>query len=343
MLEKNIRKTYYEYFKSFEKIKKNIIKYLYSKEIFLYKKDKEIIEISFKIYLESINKLTKQLDEENVKDKEYQKMLNQTLYEINKKQQIISKSFENLLEDELEKTYYCKSNMTKILEIHKQIVISINMYSSFTTFIYEYPIKNIQSVNYSKLEKGDIILSMKSESIINKNIFYKLISKITKSNIGHSTIFLGLNDNKPEYMDIKDGDLTIKNLVIRPDSIKFIRTSNNYSKEIIGLVLRIRGGLSKTEEKLIFEYIDSKINIKYGFFKVLIGLLFGKIYENLSIKKLSFINPIRSVKTMFCSELIIRTYENAHIYLRNKSDPATTTPVDLLNSPQLEVIGYVDK
>lgn len=56
---KNVRKTYYGYFKKIEKIKKSIIKYLYSKEIFLYEKDKEKIKNGFKIYIESINKLTK--------------------------------------------------------------------------------------------------------------------------------------------------------------------------------------------------------------------------------------------------------------------------------------------
>lgn len=343
MLEKDLRKTYYQYFDSFELIKKKLIKYLYSEELFFYKQDKESIKIEFEQYIENISKLTTRLNEEKLEKQQYQKMLNQMLFEIEIKQKLLEKSFNNLLENEIEKFYLCKKDVKLILKIHKKIVIAINMYSSYKSYFYNYPTTDLKKLNSSQLEKGDIILSLKSDKIIKENLFYKLISKFTKSNIGHSTIFIGVEKNKNKYIDIQDGQATIKNFLLNKDSVKFVKTSNKYSNNVVGLVLRIKNGLSKKEEDQIFKYIESKVNLEYGVLKVLIGLAFGKIYENLPINKLPFKNPDQNLRSMFCSEFVIRTYENADIYLRNKSDPATTTPADILNSPQLQVIGYINK
>lgn len=344
MLEKDLRKTYYEYFESFELIKNKIIQYLYSEELFFYKHDKETIKDEFNQYVKNISKLTNKLNKEKIQKEEYHKMLNQSIYEIDKKQKEITSLFENLLENELEKFYNCKNNVKKILKIHKQIIITINMYTSFTSYFYDYSTKDLKNLEFNELKKGDIVLSLKSKKIIKSNLFYKLISKITKSRIGHSTIFLGLNNkNKPTYIDVQDGDATVENLITNSKSIKYTKTSNKYSNDVIGLILRVKGGLSKQEEKLISEFTNAKTNLQYGFIKAILALIIGKIYEFLPSKRLKLKHPDQNLKTMFCSEFVIRTYENAQIYLQNKSDAAMTSPADLLNSPQLEIVGYINK
>ncbi|NQZ85675.1 MAG: hypothetical protein HRU03_08205 [Nanoarchaeales archaeon] len=217
------------------------------------------------------------------------------------------------------------------------------MYVSFKKYIYDYPLDKIKNIELNQLQKGDIILSVKSQQRIDNNMFFKIISKITHSRIGHSTIFIGLNKkNKPEYLDIRTGDATIKKLILNSDSIRYMRSQRKYSNDVVGLVLRIKNELSKIEEEQIIKYLTNKLNLRYGFLKVVYALTFGKIYELLPVDKLRLKNPDQSLKTMFCSELVIRAYDSANIYLSNKSDPAETAPADLLNSPQLEVIGYIN-
>ncbi len=347
MLEKNVRKNYYEYFNSYELIRKELVEFLYSEDIFLDKKSKNEIKKDFKKYLKNINILTEtinnQINKKKIQREEYHKMINSSLDTINKKQIKLEKTFNNLLDNEFEKFYYCKKNLYKIFKQHKKIIILINMYSSFKSFIYDYDTAKLKNLSTQSLKKGDIILSLKSEKKINENLFFKLISKITRSRIGHSTIFLEENKSgKAIYIDIKNGDTTVKNLLTNSKNIKYVKTHNKYSNDVIGLVLRIKGGLSKLEEQKITIYIENQINLEYGTLKVLTALIIGKIYEKLPFKNLTLKHPDQNLKTMFCSEFVIRTYEAAQIYLGNKTDPAVTSPADLLNSPQLEILGYIN-
>lgn len=340
MLEQKVRKKYYKYFNSFEIVKKELKTFYLNENISLNKKN---IEITLNKYVENIKDLIKNLNEETFQREEYHKLINQQIYDINKKISKFEKVFNISLKNESEKVFYTKSNVKIIFKLHKDIIILINMYVSFKKYIYDYPLDKIKNIELNQLQKGDIILSVKSQQRIDNNIFFKIISKITHSRIGHSTIFIGLNKkNKPEYLDIRTGDATIKNLILNSESIRYMRSQRKYSNDVVGLVLRIKNELSKIEEEQIIKYLTNKLNLRYGFLKVVYALTFGKIYELLPIDKLRLKNPDQSLKTMFCSELVIRAYDSANIYLSNKSDPAETAPADLLNSPQLEVIGYIN-
>ena len=343
MLGKKVRKKYYEYYESFEIIQKEIQNYMYNNDLFLKENDKNKFKNKYIKYIEEIKSLIEKTKHNNFEKQDYTRMFNQLIETIKHDLNDIDNIFQELFKNSLEKFYYCKLAKNKTYKIHKKIIISLNMFSGFTSYKFNYPIKDLKKITTEDLKFADVILSQKSEKNLKKNPFQRLISIVTTSPIGHSALFLENKNNKAIYLDVADNQITIENFFKNPEKIKYIKTNNKYSKDVIGLVLRIKSGLSKTEKNKIEEYIENHINLQYGFFKVLLGLLAAKLYEQIPINKFKLKNPNQNLKSMFFSELVSKAYEFAGIQIRNKSDPAETSPSDLLNSPQLEIIGYIEK
>ena len=53
-------------------------------------------------------------------------------------------------------------------------------------------------------------------------------------------------------------------------------------------------------------------------------------------------NPWKTSK-VFCSEIIASIYKNLGHNIANKPDSAEVSPIDLFNSPELEIVGYIEE
>lgn len=114
------------------------------------------------------------------------------------------------------------------------------------------------------------------------------------------------------------------------------------------LILRYRKGLSKKEQKKMTKLIWKEINKKFSLLKMY-GIAFQywlikfynkwlyKIFPNITIGN----NPFNS-KWVFCSEVISIIYRKFHKNLGNYTDNAMIWPIDIFNSFELDIIGYID-
>jgi len=123
--------------------------------------------------------------------------------------------------------------------------------------------------------------------------------------------------------------------------LKYGKIERKYSKNNIGLVLRYKNKLTNSEKNTIKKYLDGCIGKSYGLSRVILLSFLYKLFDKIdNYKKL--VN-LHSKKSIFCSENVIRAYASAGIYLSNKYDESTVTPIDLLNNAELEIIGYLEK
>ncbi|MDA3855012.1 MAG: hypothetical protein PF569_02045, partial [Candidatus Woesearchaeota archaeon] len=219
-----------------------------------------------------------------------------------------------------------------LLENKRSIKILENMFYSFKHFTYEPEYNKYEKISYNDLKFGDILLSLKNDEIINSSWVYKMILINTKSHIGHARLFYEKKNNKNYFIDVPKMAL----------NVKFKKTVKKYDKNVIGLVMRKKIQLTKNEEKIIIEYIKNKvIGKRFAFFKGAFLSVMFKSYDKFSFYQ-NLKNPFSPRWSVFCSENITRIYESIGVFIGDKDDEATVTPVDLFNSKELEVIGYID-
>ena len=177
-------------------------------------------------------------------------------------------------------------------------------------------------------------MSYKSESKIRSKNIFKLIFYFSKSHLGHASLYYFNKNNNYYFFDIADDFVIFK-------SIKFQKYLMNYSKDCVGLVLRTKKKLTVKQKKEVLDYIGDHMGYNYGVFSVLFLLLESVVFKHLFFYR-NLKNPF-ATNTNFCSENIVRAYESAGIYLGIKDDPGTISPVDLLNSNDLKIVGYINE
>lgn len=227
---------------------------------------------------------------------------------------------------------------TKILEKHiinLKANLSIIEHITYTNFIFNY------DVNYNKLEKlslkdlkpGDIIFFDENPKTT-CSFVTRQVSRETKSRISHLVLFF--KNDMHEYMIFQARGANRKKTYIAPIHIR---------KDYKYIVLRLKNGLSKEEEKRLLEQVLEHINIKFSLIKIY-TLWINRILIRFYKDWFPFIdmgkNPLKS-KRVFCSEVIATVYRNIGRNISNKPDPALVAPIDLFNSPELEIVGYIQK
>ncbi len=216
----------------------------------------------------------------------------------------------------------------------KNLVILNNMIYSYENFRYNVDHKKYKKLDYKDLKFGDIVLTLKSDEMIKKKIIFKLIYFVTKSHIGHASQFFKQINGKYYFLDVPEVYNPLK-------KIKYKLFNMNYSKKRIGLVLRYNKKFTPEQKENLKKYYHNNLGSSFGLIKALFLALELEMYFHMPFFR-NLKNPFPK-ESHFCSENVVRAYETAGIYLSNKDDEATTSPVDLLNSPQLKVIGYIDK
>lgn len=244
--------------------------------------------------------------------------------------------------DKNHKSIYFKKIYEFINQNDENLYKLYNMIETFTNYLYDVDLNNLKRKNYFDLKSGDIVLSKKSKTEIKKTFEYKLTKYLTKSNIVHANIFLNSEKKNSEnnyiFLDVEDIPENVSRIKKFFKGIIFKKVQSTYTNDNVGIILRVKFGLSKSEKNKIVEYCNSMIGVEYGLIKALNLILLSKIFFPLFKKKYRNYDS----KTIFCSEFVSKAYENAKIYITNKEDNSTVTPIDILNSPELQIIGYLD-
>ncbi len=330
-----MHKYSYGFIKNFNKFNDELIKVIEEIEIKKVKEFKSIFSIAEDAcynYLKSVNDFIDYSNNKKIVKKVHQKLVSCEIEKIKSNNETILTETLRELKVYYGKTYYGMPKLKKtILENKRSLNVLANMIYSYSDFILDIDYKKYPSIDYSNLELGDIILSVKKDKIIHKNFIFKLTYYITKSHIGHASIFYEKKNEKYYFIDTPS----------RFVNVYFKKYRMRYSQNVVGLVLRKREGLNIYEKNKIDKYLRGVIGKKLGLYKGLFLAFLLAIYEKLPFYK-NLKNPF-SKKTIFCSENVVRAYEAADICLSNKYDEATITPIDLLNSKRLEIIGYIDR
>lgn len=283
----------------------------------------------------------------------------ETLIHLIKKIQIEDNSFKKLIEFEIinilksnKEIYHLlysiylkiqkdQSSLEQLSYLFKKnersLKILVNMSYSYNHFNYTLDTKKIKKIDYSDLKYGDIVLTIQENITFFSDPLNWLILKITRSNIVHATIYCNKNNGNYYFFDTITNNFSD---YIDKD-IFYHKLKKNYSQNSIGLVLRLKKNLSKTQKIKIDEYFKLYNGRKYGLFKALNLALLLKLFYYFPNEK--YLENRGFKNTSYCSETVVLAYENAKIILSIKEDTATITPVDLLNSDKLEIIGHIDK
>ncbi|MFW5704834.1 MAG: hypothetical protein ACOCXG_03235 [Nanoarchaeota archaeon] len=197
----------------------------------------------------------------------------------------------------------------------------------YETYKYSLNIESYKKITYHELKFGDIIL-LQRKNMKNSNYFVRIINRILKSPIIHSSLIYKIEDNKV--------------FVFEANAYNFRRTEINLlelKKGTIYFVLRLKKPIPLIQKKELKELMEGSINLRYSFLK-LVGYMFRANSNNL-VKRLK--NPFRKLKGVFCSEIIALIFSRIGVKVVETEDINTVTPVDFINTSSLEVIGYMGK
>ncbi len=200
------------------------------------------------------------------------------------------------------------------------------------------------TVSIHHLQKGDIILSYKTEQYLKKSPLAWLVKFTSNSPVTHAMIACHNHDENPLYL--VSGDKTTGLGVIDPTP----------DRHEIFLVLRTREDISSTQ---ILKSIDtwrshaesrtsgSTSQNGMGRFpevKCQVASAIGFIYM-LSVfmgRPFSMKNITQNQAGVFCSELIDVIFKESNILLTPRSEyDAVVGPIEILYSPLLKLVGFI--
>lgn len=192
----------------------------------------------------------------------------------------------------------------------------------------------------SHLEKGDVVLSYKSNQYLKRDILAKLISITTNSHITHT---LMVSDSEtPQHL-----------LSANPRSAGIGLDNIAPHKGEMFIIMRYRSGINSIPKKKIIESMDSIYNPKMQYDKKLsfaelkswVACGIGLIYTMTIVlfeRALCLPNPVKKDSTIFCSEFVDAVFRRADAYLSPRSEnPAVLGPAELFYSPLLEFKGVI--
>lgn len=301
--------------KILEKLRKQIIRigdhYFFYLEAFAEFKY-EIMHYSLsKIDIRTINEIFKKIDKEN------------------KKIQDLIVIFENTNYNELlHRKSVFRQSYSKILEY---LYVIENLVYEDIYYIKELDFSKLKLLKTKDVKEGDVIILKKYYK--NLTIYRKLIVNILGSTFIHSAIVYKISKDKIYLFEANAYNDKLTNIAI-------LEKKPNYKY----VVLRPKREFSKQGIKQIKEIMEANVGIKFSILKTL-----SASYERLKELHLrnSFLplkrkkNPFKNLKGTFCSEAVAKIYEEMGIRLGLSDDNSIISPLDILNSPELEIIGYL--
>lgn len=192
----------------------------------------------------------------------------------------------------------------------------------------------------SHLEKGDVVLSYKSNQYLKHDILAKLISITTNSHITHTLM-------------VSDSEVPQHLLSANPRSAGIGLDKVAPHKGEMFIIMRYRSGINSIPKEKIIESMDSIYNPKmqddkklsFAELKSWVACGIGFIYTMTIVlfeRPLCLPNPVKKDSTIFCSEFVDAVFRRADAYLSPRSEnPAVLGPAELFYSPLLEFKGVI--
>lgn len=217
--------------------------------------------------------------------------------------------------------------------VYTRTSVLLHMAYQEKTYIRKIEYSKLEKLDFKDLKKGDIILFDEYEKY-KSSLARRQIKFWSKSTILHSAIFISLHDQKPLIYEA--AGVNRKKTYIAP---LFLEKGVRY------IILRPRKNIGKLEQEAIEQEVIQMIEKKFGIIKlygIAINYTLLKFYKSF----FPFITSGRNIyfgKGVFCSETVSIIYKNFGVGVSNNEDFAMISPVDILNSYNLDNIGYLEK
>lgn len=214
-------------------------------------------------------------------------------------------------------------------------VISTILHSNFSDLHYKYQVEDyskIKKLSERDLKTGDIILNDDYETY-KKSIALRQIKYFIKSTILHVAIYYG-TENKRHLIYEASG---------RNRKVSYL---GDFKKEkgTKNLVLRLPHSFTDKEKKIIKEIIENHVNKPFSIIK-LYGIALNYTLLKLYKTWFPFITTGKNIyfgEGIFCSQTIGEIYQKLGINISNKEDLGMLSPIDIFNSFELDIIGYIE-
>lgn len=320
-----------------------IAKYLILKEDFFQIKEKKKIIlnpfyesilnseksfVAFISFLEEYEHFTKELSLNKIN----LSTINNYFLDIDKYIFIIKKQLVFIEEFSINDYLLRKSIFNKnILEIKKKISMITNII--FNNFYYQknLDLKNFKKISYNNIRVGDIILKRREQK--ENTRLSKLINIFLDSPIVHVSLVYRVSKDACYTLEVDAYNNTCGEI----SKLK-VKNTEDY------IIMRSKKLLSKEKQEKIKLYQEEFLTRKYSILKV-IGAFIQRhkerIFSNIGIFSSRKKNIFSSIEGIFCSQVAAEVYKKAGIELGLTDDTSVVSPLDILNSPQLKIVGYL--
>ncbi len=240
----------------------------------------------------------------------------------------------------------CKGNINQLVSNELELA-GLWLYQAYSILTIRTFFRSILSrqdryiYDPNNLKKGDIVLSYKSTSYLRKHLLARLVAIATSSQVTHSLI-VSESHPHPTLLCMSPGKKGLNHMSIIPDRGEMY------------LVMRLEGIEGDKLERVQHEIdvLNEKISLqprivayKFAEFKSWLACLIGFVYVAstfVSQRAITFPNPARRQKGLFCSEIIDVVYKRAGIRLVPRAEhDAVVGPIELFHSPYLRCIGFI--
>ncbi|MEC8220550.1 MAG: hypothetical protein VX028_00645, partial [Nanoarchaeota archaeon] len=218
------------------------------------------------------------------------------------------------------------------LEIKKKISMITNII--FNNFYYQknLDLKNFKKISYANIRVGDIILKRREQK--ENTRLSKLINIFLDSPIVHVSLVYRVSKDACYTLEVDAYNNTCGEI----SKLK-VKNTEDY------IIMRSKKLLSKEKQEKIKLYQEEFLTRKYSILKV-IGAFIQRhkerIFSNIGIFSSRKKNIFSSIEGIFCSQVAAEVYKKAGIELGLTDDTSVVSPLDILNSPQLKIVGYLE-
>ncbi len=258
-----------------------------------------------------------------------------SLIHLNKQVKKINKMILIELDAELNTFLESKKKLKKIIS-NVLITSSIVLHSLYTDLHFKYRVNDyskLKKLKRSDLETGDIILN-DDYNLYKKSIAMRQIKYFTKSTILHVAIFYDHQNNRDIIYEASGRNRKVSYL----GDLKIEEGSRH-------IIMRLPKKFNSQEKEIIKNIIEDNVNQEFSIIK-LYGIALNYVLLKLYKTWFPFITTGKNIyfgKGIFCSQTIGEIYKNFGYNISNKEDLGMLSPLDIFNSFELDIVGYIEK
>ncbi len=219
------------------------------------------------------------------------------------------------------------SSIVSMLSIQTHIILSGG---TFKYGVSDY--SKLKKLEPKNLQTGDVILYDEYEAY-KKGLITKQIKYFIKSTIMHAAMYYGTEDGR--YLTYEASGRNRKVSYIG-DLTLDIGTRH--------LILRSKKKLSADDKKMVKKLLEENINRKFSVAKMY-GIALNYTLTRLYKTWFPFLTTGKNIyfgKGIFCSQAIAEIYQSLGINISNNEDYGMVSPIDIFNSFELEIVGYIE-